>query len=184
MRRGASGRCRAGVSPRIAYGGYPGLRHATLPRRLPPACAYLRAAPWLMLDEPAERLGTPTKVVAIARLASRLAPHGPGAIIVSHCRRPLSACVASYARQRPFDEATAVPATVPGSCSTVWRGSLRPSRPRLISVVGLNLALPSLKLPQGHRSASLAFHSKTLLAPIASFSPYSAFAPTRRRSVH
>jgi len=61
-------------------------------RRLGLARAYLRAAPWLLLDEPTAGLDLITEGVVIERLRARLARSGQGAIIVSHRPAPLTIC--------------------------------------------------------------------------------------------
>jgi ATP-binding cassette subfamily C protein CydC len=61
-------------------------------RRLVLARAYLRPAPWLLLDEPTEGLDRDTEARVIAALAARLARTGQGAIIVSHRPAPLGIC--------------------------------------------------------------------------------------------
>lgn len=81
-------------------------------RRLSLARAYMRAAPWLLLDEPTEGLDAPTEALVVARLASRLARHGQGAIIATHRPCPLGACVVSYAL-RHLDEEASVRPVVP-----------------------------------------------------------------------
>jgi ATP-binding cassette subfamily C protein CydC len=61
-------------------------------RRLSLARAYLRPAPWLLLDEPTEGLDRETEAAVVAALAARLARTGQGAIIVSHRPAPLAVC--------------------------------------------------------------------------------------------
>jgi len=61
-------------------------------RRLSLARAYLRPAPWLLLDEPTEGLDRETEAQVVAALAARLARTGQGAIIVSHRPAPLGIC--------------------------------------------------------------------------------------------
>jgi len=61
-------------------------------RRLCLARAYLRPAPWLLLDEPTEGLDRETEARVVAALAARLARTGQGAIIVSHRPAPLGIC--------------------------------------------------------------------------------------------
>ena len=59
-------------------------------RRLSLARAYLRDAPWLLLDEPTEGLDSATETAVIAALAARLDRIGQGVIIVSHRPGPLT----------------------------------------------------------------------------------------------
>lgn len=61
-------------------------------RRLGLARAYLRPAPWLLLDEPTEGLDSATEAAVVAALAARLDRTGQGAIIVSHRPGPLALC--------------------------------------------------------------------------------------------
>jgi ATP-binding cassette subfamily C protein CydC len=61
-------------------------------RRLSLARAYLRPAPWLLLDEPTEGLDRRTEAELIAAMERRLVRTGQGAIIVSHRPAPLALC--------------------------------------------------------------------------------------------
>jgi len=61
-------------------------------RRLVLARAYLRPAPWLLLDEPTEGLDAETEAVVVRRLKARLALRRQGAMIVSHRAAPLAIC--------------------------------------------------------------------------------------------
>lgn len=61
-------------------------------RRLGLARAYLRPAPWLLLDEPTAALDPAIEALVIGRLAARLARTGQGALIVSHRPAPLRLC--------------------------------------------------------------------------------------------
>lgn len=61
-------------------------------RRLSLARAYLRPAPWLLLDEPTAGLDAATEHLVVERLQARLAASGQGAIIVSHRPAPLALC--------------------------------------------------------------------------------------------
>ncbi|MCZ3133208.1 hypothetical protein NYZ18_18770, partial [Acinetobacter baumannii] len=58
-------------------------------RRLALARAYLKPAPWLLLDEPTEGLDPATAHIVIARLHDRLRRRGQGLLIVSHAPLPL-----------------------------------------------------------------------------------------------
>ncbi len=61
-------------------------------RRLSLARAFLRDAPWLVLDEPTEGLDRQTEAVVVARLQARLARRGQGLLMVSHRPAPLELC--------------------------------------------------------------------------------------------
>lgn len=61
-------------------------------RRLCLARAYLRPAPWLLLDEPTEGLDPATESAVVAALDRRLARTGQGVLIVSHRPAPIALC--------------------------------------------------------------------------------------------
>jgi ATP-binding cassette subfamily C protein CydC len=61
-------------------------------RRLSLARAYLRAAPWLLLDEPTEGLDRLTEAALVTALDRRLSCTGQGLILVSHRPAPLRLC--------------------------------------------------------------------------------------------
>lgn len=61
-------------------------------RRLGLARAYLRPAPWLVLDEPTEGLDAATEAKVLDRLAHRLQRTGQGLILISHRPAPLTLC--------------------------------------------------------------------------------------------
>jgi ATP-binding cassette subfamily C protein CydC len=61
-------------------------------RRLALARAYLRRAPWLLLDEPTEGLDLATEAVVLERLAGRLHRTGQGLLAVSHRARVVLLC--------------------------------------------------------------------------------------------
>ncbi|WP_313576932.1 ATP-binding cassette domain-containing protein, partial [Brevundimonas sp.] len=61
-------------------------------RRLGLARAYLRPAPWLVLDEPTEGLDAATEAQVLDRLSQRLQRTGQGLILVSHRPAPLALC--------------------------------------------------------------------------------------------
>jgi len=64
-------------------------------RRLGLARAYLRPAPWLVLDEPTEGLDAATETQVLERLSARLHHSGQGLIVVSHRPAPLALCDAA-----------------------------------------------------------------------------------------
>lgn len=64
-------------------------------RRLALARAYLRPAPWLVLDEPTEALDAAAEAQVIAALERRLATTGQGLILISH-RAPVLALAACF----------------------------------------------------------------------------------------
>ena len=61
-------------------------------RRLNLARAYLRDAPWLVLDEPTEGLDAATEAHVLAALDRRLAERGQGLILISHRTPPMALC--------------------------------------------------------------------------------------------
>lgn len=61
-------------------------------RRLGLARAYLRPAPWLVLDEPTEGLDPATEARVLRALDSRLTLQGQGLILISHQRRHQMLC--------------------------------------------------------------------------------------------
>ena len=61
-------------------------------RRLGLAGAYLRPAPWLVLDEPTEGLDFATEAQVLWRLQQRLARTGQGLLLVSHRPSPAALC--------------------------------------------------------------------------------------------
>ncbi|MFN3536143.1 MAG: amino acid ABC transporter ATP-binding/permease protein [Brevundimonas sp.] len=61
-------------------------------RRLGLARAYLRDAPWLLLDEPTEGLDAATEARVLKALERRLARTGQGLLLVSHHPAPLTLC--------------------------------------------------------------------------------------------
>ncbi len=65
-------------------------------RRLGLARAYLRDAPWLVLDEPTEGLDEDTEAQVLAALERRLSTRGQGLILVSHRAPPLALCGRLY----------------------------------------------------------------------------------------
>ncbi|WP_428062320.1 amino acid ABC transporter ATP-binding/permease protein [Brevundimonas sp.] len=61
-------------------------------RRLNLARAYLRDAPWLVLDEPTEGLDVATEADVLTALQARLAESGQGLILISHRAPPMALC--------------------------------------------------------------------------------------------
>ena len=61
-------------------------------RRLGLARAYLRDAPWLVLDEPTEGLDAATEARVLETLQRRLVLRGQGLILVSHRAPPMALC--------------------------------------------------------------------------------------------
>ena len=61
-------------------------------RRLGLARAFLRSAPWLVLDEPTEGLDAATEARVLAALDRRLSTSGQGLILVSHRLAPTDLC--------------------------------------------------------------------------------------------
>lgn len=61
-------------------------------RRLGLARAYLRSAPWLVLDEPTEGLDAATEARVLERLDRRLRDTGQGLIVISHRPAPVAIC--------------------------------------------------------------------------------------------
>lgn len=61
-------------------------------RRLSLARAYLRDAPWLVLDEPTEGLDAATETRVLEALQRRLTARGQGLILVSHRAPPMELC--------------------------------------------------------------------------------------------
>lgn len=63
-------------------------------RRLSLARAFLRPAPWVLLDEPTEGLDADTEAALVAALGLRLEQTGQGVVVVSHRPLPLTLCQA------------------------------------------------------------------------------------------
>lgn len=61
-------------------------------RRVGLARAYLRAAPWLVLDEPTEGLDAVVEAQVLERMDRRLTRTGQGLILISHRPAPVGAC--------------------------------------------------------------------------------------------
>ncbi|RZJ96915.1 MAG: ATP-binding cassette domain-containing protein [Brevundimonas sp.] len=61
-------------------------------RRLGLARAFLRDAPWLVLDEPTEGLDAATEARVLRALAVRLTERAQGLILISHRTAPMAAC--------------------------------------------------------------------------------------------
>jgi ATP-binding cassette subfamily C protein CydC len=73
-------------------------------RRLGLARAYLRPAPWLVLDEPTEGLDAATEAQVLERLDRRLRGKGQGLILISHRLAPVRLCERVIRIERPFAE--------------------------------------------------------------------------------
>ena len=61
-------------------------------RRLALARAYLRSAPWLVLDEPTEGLDAETEARVLAGLSRHLSRSGQGLLLISHRPAPRALC--------------------------------------------------------------------------------------------
>lgn len=61
-------------------------------RRLGLARAYLRPAPWLVLDEPTEGLDAVTEAQVLRRLERRLRDRHQGLVLISHRAAPIAIC--------------------------------------------------------------------------------------------
>lgn len=70
-------------------------------RRLGLARAYLRSAPWLVLDEPTEGLDAATEAMVLERLDQRLRGKGQGLILISHRLAPVRLCERVIRIERP-----------------------------------------------------------------------------------
>jgi ATP-binding cassette subfamily C protein CydC len=95
-------------------------------RRLALARAYLRPAPWLLLDEPSEGLDAATERLIVTRLAARLAATGQGLLLVSHraalaalCERQVTVDAASSFWQVTEIERSHAPARVASVSSPI-----------------------------------------------------------------
>jgi ATP-binding cassette subfamily C protein CydC len=97
-------------------------------RRLTLARAYLKDAPWLVLDEPTEGLDVATERRVVERLALRLDRTGQGLILVSHRPEPLAMCD----RWLTIDGQTAAEAVRVAPATALVR-SLRPRAPRAVA---------------------------------------------------
>ena len=64
-------------------------------RRIALARAYLRSAPWLLLDEPTESLDAATEAEVVNRLERRLQRTGQGLLLASHRPLPHRLCARS-----------------------------------------------------------------------------------------
>ena len=97
-------------------------------RRLTLARAYLRDAPWLVLDEPTEGLDVATERRVVERLALRLDRTVQGLILVSHRPEPLAMCD----RWLTIDGQTAAGAVRVAPAPALVR-SLRPRAPKAVA---------------------------------------------------
>lgn len=90
---GLADRVRAAPGELAAYLGDDGERlSGGERRRLALARAYLRPAPWLLLDEPTEGLDPATEARVIEGLERRLARTGQGLVLISHRPAPTRLC--------------------------------------------------------------------------------------------
>ena len=88
-------------------------------RRLSLARAYLRDAPWLLLDEPTEGLDAASEVRVLEGLQRQLTRKGQGLLIVSHRPAPLALCPAKIyigARDRGSNGTAAASQPAVGLC--------------------------------------------------------------------
>lgn len=69
-------------------------------RRIGLARAYLRAAPWLLLDEPTESLDRVTEEQIVERLDARLRRTGQGLVLASHRPHPHRLCASGLRLER------------------------------------------------------------------------------------
>lgn len=69
-------------------------------RRIALARAYLRPAPWLLLDEPTESLDEATEQEVVERLEARLRRTGQGLVLASHRPLPHRLCVPEHRLER------------------------------------------------------------------------------------
>ena len=84
-------------------------------RRLTLARAYLRDAPWLVLDEPTEGLDAETETRVLAALDRRLRDRGQGLILISHRTAPTQICDGLLRLPCPSETPSAIkaPGTAP-----------------------------------------------------------------------
>ena len=86
-------------------------------RRLGLARAYLRPAPWLVLDEPTEGLDAAAEAQVLRRLERRLRDRRQGLILISHRRAPITICerVLTVGGMTPAGQMTVRPASRPAT---------------------------------------------------------------------